>query len=119
MALSDSDKKMSTAAIHMEVGERVAFWLRQEWPTKTAENAAAAFNVSVPTARRWVGKQAPSMKHLAAMMRRWGKRFAAFVLEPTGDWTVEWRIEAELEALQTRLSDLEQEYQRLRGRDVQ
>jgi hypothetical protein len=119
MSLSKSDKKMNAAAVHAEVGGRVSYWLRQEWPVKTAESASVEFNVSVATAKRWIAGHAPTMKHLSAMLRKWGKRFAAFVLEPTGDWTVEWRIEAELEALQTRLADLEEEYQRLRGRDVQ
>lgn len=93
----EKDSKMS-AAMAAEMGERVAIWLRQAYPDAKAKRIARDFDVAEATAKSWLAGKPPSTGHLAQMCARWRKSFAAWVLAPTGDWTAEWRLQAEIEA---------------------
>lgn len=99
---------MTSQAIAAEMGQRVAYWLRQAYPRDGAKLAAQEFKASPHTTRRWLEGGLPESRHLQAMASKWGKRFVAFVYEPVvGPWG-EYGIEddiAELRASVERLTD--------------
>lgn len=78
---------MTDAAVASEMGTRVAAWLRQAYPRDGAKLVAREFNASPHTTRRWFEGSLPKNRHMAAMARKWGHRFVAFVYEPAiGPW---------------------------------
>lgn len=94
----------------LEMGARVAAWVRQAYPRDTAKLLARDFGASPHTTKKWIGGCLPSNEHLAAMGRRWGKRFLAFVYEPVvGPWR-HYAMDEELEALKTRIAEIEREF---------
>lgn len=60
------------------VGERIADWI-DPYPAKLL---AGWFGVSLKTAESWRAGHFPQMRHLLAMVERWGEGFAAHVLAP-------------------------------------
>ena len=61
------------------VGARVAELLRVSYPEHRAKLIARQFDVSVPTAERWLAGKLPTSRHLAAMAALWGHRFIEVV----------------------------------------
>ncbi|MBX3490871.1 hypothetical protein [Parvibaculum sp.] len=91
-----------------EIGSRVGFWMRQEWPRDTAKLAARAFDASERTAEKWLAGALPSNAHMVAMMSRWGHRFVAFVYEPVvGTSLRPYALAQELKEMQGQLEALE------------
>lgn len=80
-------QEISAGEAVQRLGARVAVLLRECFPDCRAKRVARAFNVSVPTAERWLAGQAPAVPHLARMAQFWPRRFAAvvFPLEEGGD----------------------------------
>jgi hypothetical protein len=80
----------SEAEIVEEMGRRVAAWMRDLHPRNTAKEVARALNVSEHTTKRVLEGQLPQNRLLVTMIRVWGKRFAAYLLEPAvGPWLME------------------------------
>lgn len=103
------DRKMHAGAeaVHMEVGQRVALWLRQAYPRDGAKLAANDFDASPHTTKKWFAGALPENRHMTAMAKRWGKRFLAFVYEPAvGPWR-DYVLHEELQDLKSRLARLE------------
>lgn len=94
----------------LEMGSRVAEWMRQAYPRDTAKLAARDFGASPHTVKTWLAGALPSNKHLAMMGRRWGKRFLAFVYEPVvGPWR-HYAMDEELQMLRSRIAAIEREF---------
>ena len=94
----------------MEMGARVSAWARQAYPRDTAKLLARDFGASPHTTKKWLSGCLPSNEHLAAMGRRWGKRFLAFVYEPVvGPWR-HYAMDEELRDLKSRIAEIEREY---------
>lgn len=101
-------RKMQMTDMTAEIGSRVGFWMRQEWPRDTAKLAARAFGASERTAEKWIAGAMPSNLHMTAMMKRWGARFVAFVYEPAlGGEFAPYAIKQELQEVQAQLTRLE------------
>lgn len=101
-----------------EIGKRVALWLHNTYPRNGAKRAALDFTASPHTTRRWFGGGLPENKHMAAMARRWGKRFLAFVYEPVvGTWD-EPSLKQEIIALRERLDRLASQIEDDQSHDV-
>lgn len=113
--MSKKDTKVvTTAALHRAMGERCASALRQMYPRDAAKALQREFGWSEPTVKKYLAGHLPSGANLAAMLQRFGPRFAAFVLEPCGDWTAGLRLEAELDVLEERLTALRSEIANVR-----
>ncbi|WP_395830291.1 hypothetical protein [Elstera sp.] len=69
---------LSAAQGRHPVGERIADWI-DPYPAKLL---AGWFGVSLKTAESWRAGHFPQMRHLLAMVERWGEGFAAHVLAP-------------------------------------
>ena len=96
-------------AAHIEVGRRIRAWLIQAYPHDGAKLAARDFDASPHTTRRWFEGAMPENKHFAAMVRRWGKRFVAFVMEPlVGPWAT-YTMDLDLDDMRRRLAVLDAE----------
>ncbi len=80
-------REMSSVDAVQRLGARVAVLLREVFPDCRAKRVARAFNVSVPTAERWLAGHAPAVPHLARMAQFWPRRFIAvvFPLDGGGD----------------------------------
>jgi hypothetical protein len=102
-----------TAAITYGIGQRVAFWLRKEWPRDTVKQAARELDVSTDTVKGWLQGKPPQNRHFHQMVVRWQQTFLAFVYQPHFDWTEQARLDVELE---TALASLEEIRDRLRSR---
>ena len=83
---------MTAESSLFEVGERVAFWHKLLYPDHRAKRMARDYDVSVPTAERWLAGALPPQKHFTRMVKRFGERFTQFVYEPV------WRSPEELAA---------------------
>lgn len=110
MKIHQTGKKMQADALHGEVGQRVAYALRQVYPAHAAKLIARDFGVDERTAKGWLAGQTPQGKHLLALMHKLGAWFASAVLVPVGDW-------ASIVGARARLDLLQQEYDDL-GRDL-
>ncbi len=75
-------REISAGDAVQRLGARVAVLLREVFPDCRAKRVARAFNVSVPTAERWLAGQAPAVPHLARMAQFWPRRFVAVVFPP-------------------------------------
>lgn len=92
---------MTSTAIGMGVGQRIAAWLRQAYPDAKAKRIALDFGCDERTAKSWLAGERPIGRHLDAMIARWGRVFFAFVYEPVLNWAEQERLDAELAALQS------------------
>lgn len=108
------DTKVTTAALHRQMGERCALALRDKFPRDTAKHIQREFGWAEATTKKYLAGHLPSGANLAAMLQRFGPRFAAFVLEPCGPWTAGLRLEAELDALEQRATALQTEIATIR-----
>lgn len=93
-----------------DVGNRVAEWLRDNFPRNGAKVAAKEFDVSPHTTKRWFLGVRPANEHFDAMAARWGWRFLSFVYqgvipEPPSRGT----LDAKLDELQAVLASLQGE----------
>lgn len=112
--MSIKDKKVTTAALHRAMGDRCATALREVYPRDAAKSMARDFGWSEPTCKKYLAGNLPSGANLAAMLQKFGARFAAYVLEPCGDWTAGLRLQAELDALDDRIAGVQSEIENLR-----
>ena len=97
-------------AVTMEVGSRVAYWMRQVYMRDAAKLMARDFQCSPHTAKKWLLGEQPSNKHLNMMAQRWGKAFLAFIYEPiVGPWR-DYAMDAELDDLKARIAAIEREF---------
>lgn len=105
---------MTTAALHQQIGARCAVALREEFPRDTANHLQAELGLCEATAKKYLAGHLPSGANFAAMLKRFGPRFAAFVLEPCGPWTAGLRLGAELDTLEERAAALKEEIATIR-----
>ena len=72
---------MATSKNHhaLMAGARVAELLRMSYPEHRAKLIARQFDVSVPTAERWLAGKLPTSRHLAVMAVLWSHRFIEVV----------------------------------------
>ena len=96
--------------VTIEMGNRVASWMRQAYPRDAAKLAARDFECSPHTAKKWLLGERPANKHLDMMAKRWGKAFVAFIYEPiVGPWR-HYAMDQELEDLKSRIAAIEREF---------
>lgn len=103
-------KLPSADAITTEMGQRVAVWLRREYPRDGAKLIARDLDASPHTTRRWLTGALPENRHMAVMARRWGRRFLAFVFEPATGPIPDLALDEELRELRQRLARLEDDH---------
>src|SRR5690606_22103219 len=94
------------------VGERVAWWLRKEWPTQTVQRAAEAFNASEGTVKGWLRGKVPANAGMMLMIARWGRAFVAHVYEPVNPEMAEMQLEARLDAFARMQAEMTDELRR-------
>lgn len=70
---------MTTLCQNLEIGQRWAHWLRQEYPSDAAKLIARDFDVSISTSTRWIGGTVPTTEYLTIAAKRWGWRFVNFL----------------------------------------
>lgn len=102
MYRSKKDTKVTTAALHHEMGARVAAWFRQRYPRHTSKLLARDYDIAEPTAKKIIGGRFPGGAIFAAMLKREGAGFAGLVLQPCGDWASLLKIQADLDVLEER-----------------
>lgn len=90
-----------------QMGTRVAEWLRREYPDAAAKRIARDLDASPHTTRRWLEGALPESRHLAAMARRWGGRFLAFVYAPAIDADALLSAQADVRDIRLQLDRLE------------
>lgn len=113
--MAEKDTKVTAAALHRAMGERCASALREVYPRDAAKLLSRDFGWAQATAKKYLAGALPSGANLAVMLQRFGPRFAAYVLEPCGDWTAGLRLQAELDALEERAAALSTEIASIRA----
>ena len=95
-----------TSYQNLGIGLRVARFLRRTYPRDRAKLIARRFDVSVPTANRWLAGYAPTTAHLEEMIAEWGLAFLEAVFTEAyveRDERIR-HLEAELERLRSALA---------------
>jgi hypothetical protein len=100
---------MSQSTELLSFGPHVAGWLRSTYSGSRAKRVAKDFGVSQATAKRWLAGEAPTAAALARMVNRFGWRFVSSICEPLVGCPA---MQAEMSALEHRLSRLEAEKER-------
>jgi len=100
---------MTSAVAAIEVGSRIAAWLRQAYPDNRAKRIARDFGCDERTAKSWLAGKRCENHHWDRMVARWGKAFLGFVYSAHFDWAAQLALEAQLEALQADLDDIRQQ----------
>ncbi|MCJ2129197.1 hypothetical protein [Methylobacterium sp. E-045] len=93
------------------VGERTTAFLRQRYPTKTAENVAADTGISPNTIGKWLDRgSAPTSWAFLRLLAAYGPELACATMETPPAWLAraareedQRRLRAEIAALQARL----------------
>ena len=100
--------RMNAVALTEAVGDRVAQWLRLQWPQHTVKKASAALDADERTVKAWLNGAMPINRHLWQMVAHFGRPFLDWISMPalTPD---------EEQALDDRLETLEAEIRRLRS----
>lgn len=99
-------KEMHAKAAEM-AGERVADWLRREYPEPRAKVIARQFNVSPRTVENWLAGTMPQNRAWLDMCALWGRRFSDHVLEPlVGMPKTDQQILQDIADMQARLADI-------------
>ncbi len=93
----------SDAGERLAVGQRVAAWLRQTYPTGVrGKQIARDFSVALPTVDRWLAGYRPAGGVFDRMVARWGRAFLAWVYQPLG-WAEAERLQCEIDVAQKQL----------------
>ena len=95
-----------TMATHTLMDDRFRWWCRQLWPRQTAEHGSDFFGTAIATFKGYLGGNPIPQRVYAMGFEAWGARFAAFVLEPFGDWSKVLEHEAELREIRERVERL-------------
>lgn len=102
MSVPERGQKVTTVALHLEMGQRVAAWFRQRHPRHTAKLLAQDYDTAEATAKKIIGGRLPSAPLFARMLKKEGPGFAGLVLQPCGDWASLLKIQADLDVLEER-----------------
>lgn len=98
--------------------ERVAAFLRQMHPVKTAEAVAAETGLACDTVRKWLARaSAPALPALLALIAVYGPDFLDAVLARPPDWVVRAAQQRRLVALEAEQARLSRMILDLRGED--
>lgn len=106
MATNEAPRKMTGAAAFFEAGQRASFWAKQRWPRHAEKALQQELGISEWDAERILAGSL-SKRLLELMLRKFGWRFAAFILEPYCGAAA--RLDLELIELKDRLARLEGE----------
>lgn len=111
MATEKGPQKMTANAALFEAGVRAGFWAKQRWPRHAEKALQQTLGVNEWDAERILAGRL-SKRLLELMLRKFGWRFAAFILEPYCGAAP--RLDAELIDLKERLTRLEREHEETR-----
>jgi hypothetical protein len=94
--------------VTIEVGQRVGFWLRQNFKTDTAKSVARLLGCSPKTVEGWLSGSLPANRHMIQMIAKWGYGFIAFVFEPAAGTSLRpYALNQELQDLKAKMLVLE------------
>lgn len=105
---------MTKDNINLQLGQRWATALREEFPERnTAKHIAIFFQIEPRTAQSWLGGQAPQAKYLYIAAQKLGPDFISEILETPKNKMV--NINKVLEELESKLCQLGNDIRSLRG----
>lgn len=94
---------MTARTIDKAAGERIACFLRHEYPRHTAKHVARSFDISEQTAKGYLKGNPPRLDVFLRMCATFETRFLAYVLEPAGPWASGLALGAHLNDIEDRL----------------
>jgi hypothetical protein len=96
-----------------EVAERVIAFLRETYPSKTAENVASDIGVSIHAVEKWLAREsAPSLPTFGILAMAYGPEFVARVfpsltwLDPVVRRRMADKLESEIAERERRLAEI-------------
>lgn len=104
--LNLAERDLNLPGDSVAVGDRVADWLRQEYPRASLKEVGRDLDVSHHTVKKWMAGARPENQHFDRMVKRWGAAFVAYCYGLAEAWG-EPAVQREMEDLRRRVERLE------------